>query len=284
MYNWLWMTLASGILSGFYEIFTKKAVSKTPLLNVLAVYSLSNFLLVAYDFKSAFTVDFTSIMLILLKSLIIFFGWLLTFAAIKGLPISIVTPFGTLTPVFSILLGVLVLNEKLVLLQIIGISIMLVIYYFIGKVGTIEVNGLFKNICLYLMIGGSILSASSALLDKILLKSINAGQLQFWFNFFVAIMYITAFLVNRARSKEKQPVSISIYIFLMSLFLVVSDRIYFSALEMQNSVLSIALPVRKISVVISAIIGGLIFKEKNLKQKFVYACLLILGVALVFAG
>lgn len=284
MYNWLWMTLVSGILLGLYEICTKKALNEIPLLNVLALYSITNFILVAFEFNNAMNTDFKGIILILIKSVVIFFAWLLSFIAIRGLPISIISPFGTLTPIFTILFGVLILNERILLLQAVGIAIMLTVYYFIGKIGALEIKGLFKNKYLYLMIASTFLSSISAIIDKFALKTINAGQMQFWFSLFVSLLYTSALIISRVRSRDKQPVKLSFFIILMSIFLVLSDRIYFSAVKMPSSEISIIMPVRRISIFISAIIGGFLFKEKSLKKKFVCACLLVLGIVLVFAG
>lgn len=284
MYNWLWMTLISGILLGFYDICTKKALREIPLLNVLAFYSITNLVLVAFEFNNAINVDLSSIILIFAKSVIIFFAWLLSFIAIRGLPISIISPFGTLTPVFTILFGVLILNERIIFLQALGIIIMLIVYYFIGKIGAVEIKGLFKNKYLYLMIASTFLSSISAIIDKFALRTIDAGQMQFWFSLFVSLLYTLAFIFNRTRNGDRQPVKFNLFIILMSIFLVLSDRIYFSAVKIPSSEISVIMPVRRISIFVSAIIGGLIFKEKSLKKKFVCACLLILGIALVFAG
>jgi transporter family protein len=250
----------------------------------LALYSLINFILVAFEFNNAINTDFKSIILIFVKSIIIFFAWLLSFIAIRGLPISIITPFGTLAPVFTILFGVLILNEQIVFLQAVGIIVILTVYYFIGRIGTVEVEGLFKNKYLYLMIASTFLSSISAIIDKFSLKTVNVGQMQFWFNLFISLLFAATLIFNRVRNRDKQPFKISFFIILMSIFLVLSDRIYFSAVKMPSSEISIIMPLRRISIFVSAIIGGFIFKEKNLKKKFICACLIILGIALVFAG
>ncbi len=284
MYNWLWMTLISGVLFGFYDIFTKKALSRASLLNVLMLYSIGNFILVSFEFNNAIHADIGSIGLILIKSVCIFFAWMLSFMAIRGLPISIISPFNMLVPIFTIILGVLILNETLTLVEIIGVAVIMLSYYFIGKVGTVEVKGLFKNKFLYLMVISTFLSSISAIIDKFLMKKINIGQMQFWFYLAVSIMYTAAFLFRRLKAGEPQPFKFSWFIILMSIFLVVSDRIYFGAVKIPTSEISIIMPLRRISIFVSAIIGGFIFKEKNLMKKFLYACLLIAGIALVFAG
>ncbi|MCX7922406.1 MAG: EamA family transporter [Clostridia bacterium] len=286
MYIWLLMALASGILLGFCDIFKKKALERVEVLNVLAVYSLFCFIAVSFEFNNALNITHKGIFLVLLKTLIMFFNWILGFIAIRNMPISIITPFGTLNPLFSILLGVLVLKERLSLPQILGISIILISYYFISKSSSSEVKGLFKNKFFYLMVGSTLLSAISALIDKIALREINTGQLQFWFYLIITLLYFVAMILNRYRQKEKntEPIRINFYMILMSIFLVLSDRLYFNAINMPLGLISIILPLRRISVLISAIVGGMIFKEKNLKSKFLCICLLLVGIAIIFVG
>lgn len=284
MLNWLWITLISGLLFGFYDIFTKKALHKVPLLNVLTLYTFFNFVFVSFEYTNAMKADLHDILLVLVKSLCIFFGWILSFNALLKLPISIISPFNMLIPIFTILLGVVVLNEKLIFIQIVGIAVMLISYYYIGRVGTIEVKGLYKNKYLYLMVLSTFLVSISAILDKFILKNLNTGQMQFWFSLFVFLMYAVTTVCDRIKSKNPFSLNFNYLIILMSIFLVISDRLYFSAVKIPESQISVIMPLRRVSIFISTIIGGIIFKEKNLLKKFMYASLLILGIALIFIG
>lgn len=283
MYLWILLVLISGILLGFWDITKKKALEKNSIVSVLAFYSLFCFIFVSFEFNNAINMDKGKIFAVFIKSFIIFLSWTLNFTAIKNLPISVITPFDTLNPLFSIILGILVLNEKLAPFQALGILIMLISYYFIGKVGSKEVVKIFNNKYFYFMIFSSALSAVSATIDKIVLKSANPGQMQFWFCLFITMFYMSAFLFERLKGKDRSPVKIDFFIPLMSLILIVSDRLYFTALNIPASEISIVMPLRKISVFVSVIVGGLIFKEKNLKKKFWYICLLIVGIGLLFA-
>lgn len=281
MYVWLWMSLASGILYGFYDIFKKKSLEKNSVFDVLALYSLCSFIIVSYEIFNAINIGYYGLLLILLKSFIIFISWIFSFMAIKNMPISIITPFGTASPMFSIILGILVLNEKLGFFQALGILIILVSYYLIGRSGSSEITGLFKNKYFYFMVGSTFLSALSALIDKIVLKTVNPGQMQFWFSLFTTILYFAVMIYIRKKDKTIRAIQFNPYILLMSIAMVFSDRIYYNAVNIPLSQISIIIPLRKISVFVSAIIGGVVFKERNLKQKFLYICLLIVGIAVV---
>lgn len=281
---WLWMSLISGVLLGFYEIFTKKALSKASLLNVLALYTLCSFLLVSFEIRNALNISFPYLCLIFLKSLIIFFSWLLGFLALRNIPISIYSPFTTLVPVFTVVLGVAVLGERLVFWQSFGVFLILIAYYFINKTGSKETGNLMFNKYFYLVVGSTFLSAISAMIDKIALKSINIGQMQFWFCFFLTLLYFGAWFFTGIKEHQKLTFKFNYFIVLMSIFLVVSDRIYFHAVNAVSSQIAIILPVRRSSVLVSAIAGGIIFREKNLRAKFWCVCLVIAGIVIVFVG
>lgn len=284
MYSWLYMVIISGILLGLWDLTKKKVLKNISVLNVLFLYSLFCFIFISFEFSNAIQVTPHFIIVIFIKCLIVFFAWGLSFTAIKYLPISVIAPFDTLNPLFSIILGIFILNERLGIIQAVGITIMLISYYFISKVGSKEVVNILKNKYFYFMICSALLNAVSATIDKIALRKINSGQMQFWFSLFMTLLYFSALLLNAFKTKENLKLKFNFYIPLMSLLLLVSDRIYFNAVNVPTSQISIIMPVRKISIFVSVIIGGLLFKEKNIKEKFWCICLLVIGIILVFMG
>jgi len=281
MYLWIWLTILSGILSGFLDIAKKKAFKKNSVLVVLTIYSFFSLLFVSFEFNSAMSMSGDKILVIFFKTFVVFLVFILSFTAIKNLPISVITPFDTINPLFSIIFGIFILNERLTLFQCIGIIIMLLSYYFIGKVGSKEVVKLFNNKYLYFMIIAAVLNAVSATVDKLVLRSTDPGQMQFWFSLFLFLFNASTLLYFRLSDKDKSPIKFDFYIPLMSLLLIISDRVYFTVLSIPSSQISLVMPLRKISIFISVIIGGLIFKEKNLKEKFLCICLLILGILFI---
>lgn len=284
MHSWLVLALVSGIVLGFFDIFRKMATQKVSLINVLAFYSMFSFLLLAYDYKNALNMDFSIFPMIFLKAVIIYFCWILGFLAFKHLPISIVSPLKTLTPLFTIIFGITLLGESLSLLQGIGFIIIIAAYYILGKNGKNEIKGFLKNKYLYLMVLSAFLSSLSGLIDKIALKTINSGQMQFWFMFLLMIFYTTTFFVTSYRENKRIVIGFDYTILLTSLAIVLSDRLYFIAVEMPTSQISVIMPIRFISVFISVILGGIIFKEQNLGGKMLGICNMLIGVLLIFLG
>lgn len=284
MQSWLYLTLISGVLLGFYDISKKKAVQYTSVFKVLAAYTLVSFILVSYNFKISINVEKSILLLIILKSFAVYLSWICNFIAIKRLPISVVTPFNTLMPIFTMLFGVILLGERFPVIKILGIAIMLVSYYIIGKSGKEEIKSHFQKKYVFLILGNSLFSSLSAILDRIISKSTSATVLQFWFCFFMALFFsITlAFLYFRKSTRDKTTGKLSVYIVLMSLLLVISDKIYFTATGIEEAQISIIIPVRNISILVSSIIGGMVFREKNLKVKLVCTVFILAGICILF--
>lgn len=287
--------LIAGIFLGTWDILKKIALKDEDVTSVLTAYSILSFVLVCYEMKNAVLIDGGTILLLGLKSLIIYVGWHLMFLAIQNLPISVITPFNTVTPLFSIILGILVLGEVLKPMQWVGIAIMFIAYYFISKVGKVEVTHIFRNKYFYYMVIGSIFNAITSLIDKIAIGQVTAtitaqgldGDLtssivQVWFLFFMMIFYGITYLGRKYVKKENLKLKWNWSILGMSICIILADRIYFAGLNMPNTPISIAMPLRSISIVVSVLIGGLIFKEPNLKKKVLCTGILILGILMLF--
>lgn len=222
------------------------------------------------------------ILLVLIKSILIFASWAFGYKAIQNLPISIYSPLNTLNPLFVVLYGIVVFGEQLNPQQFIGITTILSSYLLIGKSGEIETGNLLKNRYFYFVILNSLLSATSAMLDKIILKSVTTGQMQFWTYLFLSILYGIS-LYQRTKNKST-PIRFSIYVLLIAIFLVLSDKWYFDAVGMPFSQISLIIPIKRISVFVSAILGGVIFQEQNLMKKAGAVAVVILGMFIVFTA
>lgn len=280
---WLYLALVSGALLGIYYILRKHILNNNNVIKVLFTYSFISWLFISYSFSEAIKVEGHYLLIIFLKSFVIYCSWLLAFNAVKRLPITIASPLSAMGPVFTIMQGIVFLNERLTYTQIIGVILILTSYFFIGKVGSIEVQDIYKNKYLYFIILSMYLSSISALIDKIVLKHCTASQIQFWFMLFLAILYLITIIIMYIRKSEvvHAKFNFSIYIILMSAVLILADRIYFIAVKIPASNISIISPLRNISMVISTVFGGLIFKEKNIKKKFKYVLILVLGIIIM---
>ena len=68
------------------------------------------------------------------------------------------------------------------------------------------------------------------------------------------------------------------------MFLSAADFVYFYALSMDGSMISIVSMVRRGSVVVSFLFGAMVFHEKNLKSKAVDLVLVLVGMFFLYLG
>ena len=75
----IWLVLLYGVLKGAREITKKKSMEKNTVLEVLFVYTLLSFLMVTPGAPKAGGVEWQTMLLIALKSFVIFVAWILSF-------------------------------------------------------------------------------------------------------------------------------------------------------------------------------------------------------------
>lgn len=119
---WMWLVLLYGVLKGFREIVKKKALEKNSTIEVLFMYTLLAFLLVAADVQNALGMEPKYYFYIAVKSFVIFLAWMFSFKAIKKMPISLYGVLDLSRVLFATLLGVVVLQETLGALQVTGLA------------------------------------------------------------------------------------------------------------------------------------------------------------------
>ncbi|MDY5673111.1 MAG: EamA family transporter, partial [Bacteroidaceae bacterium] len=71
---------------------------------------------------------------------------------------------------------------------------------------------------------------------------------------------------------------------LISIFLSAADFVYFYALSMDGSLVSVVSMVRRGSVLVSFLVGAFVFREKNLRSKAIDLLLVLLGMVFLFIG
>lgn len=282
MQNWVLLIVIYAILNGIWAIFKKKALTKNAVMEVLATYSLLAFCLVAFEFPSAIQLDLKYILFILLKSLVIFWSWFLGFYCIKKIPISLYGVLNLSRIIFSTLWGIIFLHESLKSSQLLGGFIIITGLVLVNIQATEEgkKQEAIKLKYIILLLFSFILSTLSGLIDKIIMKDILSGQLQFWFMFFLAVMYWGYLLFARTKVEFKKLVR-NYWIALLAICLIIGDRALFIANSIPESRLSTMSLIKQLSALVTIVIGGLVFKEKKLLYRFICSIIVLIGISIV---
>ena len=110
---------------------------------------------------------------------------------------------------------------------------------------------------------------------------ITSGQLQFWFLLFLTIYYWIILIIKKEKISFKI-IQNNYWIPIASITLVAGDRFLFKANENTNSIVIIMTMLKQLSVIISIILGKILFKEKGITKKLFYSLLIISGIGIMF--
>ena len=281
MSNWILLMIIDAFVISFSEVFKKKALKKNSIFEVSALFTIIAFLINLFFSKDALSIDYSFLPIILLKSIIIVVSWTISIKAIKELQLGVYGMIKISRIVFTVILSCIFLGESFSTLTFIGMIIVIIGLILVNttnkgekKKNSIRIIVLFVISCLG--------SAISAIIDKKILQQITSSQLQFWFYLFISILFLIMLLVKEKKVDIKI-IHNNYWVSLISVCLVLSDRLLFWANSMPSSKVIIMIVLKQLSVVISILLGKLIFKEKDIIKKLLYSILIIIGVVMMTA-
>lgn len=282
---WILLVLLYGVLKGVREICKKKALEKNSTIEVLFMYTFLSFLIVLPEAKNAMGMEPRFYLYVAMKSFVIFLAWMLSFKTIRKMPISLYGVLDLSRVLFATLLGVVVLQEVLSAFQVIGLlfvstGLILLKYKPRSVREAAEVGAQSVEIKYVVMAFVScMLNAVSGLLDKLLMKQIKSVQLQFWYMFFLVLMYLLFILVTRTPVRLKSVVC-NKWVWMLSFLFVIADRALFIANGMPGSRVTVMTLLKQAGCVVTILAGKFIFKEKDTTHKMVCALIIIAGIVI----
>jgi transporter family protein len=223
-------------------------------------------------------------LLVMLKVAIVTLSWVLTFFAIKHLPISLASPVRASAPVFTLLGAILLFGERPHWQQWTGISCILVAYWAFSLIGRAEGIRFEQNPWIWSLFAGTIVGSVSGLYDKQLLQraALDATTMQFWFSIDCALLQgaIVLLLWWPRRHRNTR------FVFRWSMvwvavLLLVSDRAYFRALASPGALVSVVSTIRRSNVIVSFAVGGVLFRERQRGRKAFALAGVLVGLVLL---
>jgi len=291
---WLLLALASALLLGFYDISKKLAVRDNVSLVVLFVATCAGLLCLAPLYVGSrihllpatsslhvHEMDGLSHAYLLLKAALVSASWVCSFVAIKHLPISFAAPIRSFSPLVTLLGAVLLFAEMPTAMQWLGMLLVFGGYFGFAWVGRKEGLRLEANRYVGLLLLGTFLGASSGLLDKFLLQraGLSASTVQFFFTFYNTVLQALLLgILWRGGRFRFGSFRFTWWAPTVGFLLVLVDQFYFRAIEQEGALISIVSLVRRSSLLITFAIGGLVFREKRLREKSLYLALLAAGL------
>jgi drug/metabolite transporter (DMT)-like permease len=238
--------------------------------------------------RDIFSVGLKYHLVLVFKAGIIFASWLCALNSIKRLPLSIYSVLDMGRIISAIILGVIFLDEKMGVFQLLGIALVLggiTLVNFKSKQGGGEkVN---KTIILLVATSG-LLNSISSVMDKWIMsddpnrflfgsETIETPQLQFWYMLYLVCYYGIYMLVKREKVNAVKCIKCP-WIWILSLLFVVADRCLFIANSDPNSTVVVMTLVKQSSVLVTIVLGRMMYKEKNIFYRICCALLVIAGI------
>ena len=288
---WVLLATLSALCLGFYDVMKKLSVNGNNVLGVLFLNTLFGALLMLPviilglchgNYGLGNTLEGHGY--ILLKSGIVLSSWLLGYASIKHLPLTIAGPVNASRPVLVLVGALLIFGERLNLWQWAGVLLGFWSLFFISRVGGKEGFSLKHSKWVWMAIGATSLGAVSALYDKYLLTRFEPLEVQAWYSLYqLVIMGVTVFIIMKM-SGVTTPLRWRWTIPLISVFLTVADIAYFYSLSIEGSMIAVVSMIRRGSVIVSFFYGVIALHEKNIRLKIIDLTLLLVGLTFLVIG
>lgn len=296
---WLLLAFCSAALLGFYDVFKKKSLANNAVLPVLGLNTLfSSLIFLPFILISAWKPEWLNQTIffvpqagwevhrfILLKSLIVLSSWTFGYFGMKHLPLTIVGPINATRPVMTLMGALLIFGERLNVYQWIGVLLAIISFFLLSRSGKKEGIDFQHNKWIWFIVLAAVFGAISGLYDKYLMKQFNNMVVQSWYNVYqLFLMGGVLMFLWLPRRKTTTPFRWDWCIMLISVFLSAADFVYFYALSMDGSMISIVSMVRRGSVLVSFLFGAMVFREKNLKSKLIDLLLVLIGMIFLYLG
>lgn len=296
---WLLLAFCSAALLGFYDVFKKKSLANNAVLPVLGLNTFfSSLIFLPFILISAWKPEWLNQTIffvpqagwevhrfILLKSLIVLSSWTFGYFGMKHLPLTIVGPINATRPVMTLMGALLIFGERLNVYQWIGVLLAIISFFLLSRSGKKEGIDFQHNKWIWFIVLAAVFGAISGLYDKYLMKQFNNMVVQSWYNVYqLFLMGGVLMFLWLPRRKTTTPFRWDWCIMLISVFLSAADFVYFYALSMDGSMISIVSMVRRGSVLVSFLFGAMVFREKNLKSKLIDLLLVLIGMIFLYLG
>lgn len=302
---WLILAFLSATLLGFYDSFKKEALYQNAVIPVLFLNTLFSsliFLPFIIGSREGWIVDgsifhvatggFTEHKYIVLKSLIVLSSWVFGYFGMKHLPLTIVGPINATRPVMVLVGAFLVFQERLNLWQWAGVILAVASFFMLSRSGKKEGIDFKHDKWIYFIVLAAVLGAVSGVYDKYLMAPRTEGgvgldrmMVQSWYNIYQCFLMLLMLLcLWYPKRRSTTPFRFHFCIIMISVFLSAADFVYFYALSLPGAMISIVSMVRRGSVLVSFIFGAMVFREKNLRAKFLDLLLVLLGMICLYIG
>jgi len=280
---WIYLSLISALLLGIYDITKKKALDHNNVMWVLFATSAISTLLLSPFFRTSGNVN--DILVLGPKAVLVTLSWISGLIGMKLLPMTIAGTIKASRPVFVILMCVIIFGETLTVMQWAGVVVAISALFMLSRSSKKEGIVFTHSKGVLWMSVSVVAGVTSALYDKFVISSLHLEPMfvQCWSNLWITIMMgiVLSSQILWRRNDDSVRFRWDWGLVLTSVLIVSADAAYFYALAQEGSMLSIISLLRRFSVVVTFVLGAIIFKETNLKDKAIDLAVLLAGITIL---
>ena len=289
MAEWASWVLASAVLLALYDLAKKASVGANAVLPVLLASTAFGFaayavgLLATGHFRALGAVSGAAVSLGIAKSVIVGTSWVFTFCALRTLPITIATPIRASAPALVLLIAVPLYGETPSPLQGVGMAAVFAGYFAFSWAGRHEGIDFFRSRAVWCAIAGAVLSAVSSIWDKYVfqVRAMPVEAVQLVFQAGLVAFYALSLAASRALRLGRDAFEWRWTMPLVGVLPAGADWLYFKGVAHPGSPISAASLMRRLSVVLTFLLGARFFHETNLVRKGIALAAIVIGVSLL---
>lgn len=287
--TWLIMAIFSAVFAGLTSILAKCGIRKTDSdvatatrTIVVLIFSIIMVLIVG-SLNTIKNISLTSFVFLILSGFATGASWICYFKALSMGDVNKVVPLDKSSTILTVLLAIIFFNEtdnlalKLIATAMLGIGIFLMIE---KKKSEQEVKN--RKWMLYAILA-AVFAAATSILAKIGISDVesNLGTA-----IRTVVVLIMAWAIVFAKGKQKTIKAIDkkelLFIILSGFATGASWLCYYYAI--QNGIVSVVVPIDKMSILISVIFSYFVFKEKLSVKAFIGLALMLAGTLIMALG
>lgn len=283
---WILAAVLSAFFAGITAILAKCGIKKTDSDVATAIRTvvvlLFAFLMtfITGSFKEINTISAKSLVFLVLSGLATGASWICYFKALSMGDVNKVVPIDKSSTIISVLLAVIIFNEtNNLFIKIVGTAILSAgIFLMVEKKKSVKVNE--KRQWVIYAVFSALFAALTSILAKIGIEDVESNLAT---ALRTCVVLVMAWIIVFTKGKQKQAIHVDrkelTFICLSGVATGASWLCFYYAI--QNGIVSVVVPIDKLSIVVSIIFSYIVFKEKLTKKAFAGLCLMILGTLLM---
>ena len=283
---WIIAAILSAVFAGLTSILAKCGIRKTDsdvatALRTIVVLILSWVMVfVVGSFHTITTISGKSLLFLVLSGLATGASWICYFKALSMGDVNKVIPIDKSSTVLTVLLAIIFFNErnnlivKLISTALLGIGVLMMV-----EKKAVEEHKEKRSWIIY-AIGSAVFAALTSILGKIGVSGVesNLGTA-----IRTIVVLIMAWVVVLIKGKQTQVKSVDkkelVFISLSGIATGASWLCYYYAI--QNGIVSVVVPIDKLSIIVSIAFSYFVFKEKLTKKAFAGLALMVIGTLMM---